>query len=67
MMIHFVLYDDTLRATKRNRRKAERVMLRTHLTVHKEIYQDACTNYNKLMLQAKMDYYSAKIEEFSND
>jgi hypothetical protein len=60
-------YDDNLRAAKRERRRAERVMRRTKLTVHKEIYTDACAKYNKLLLQTKQDYYSTKIKENSND
>ncbi|WAR11312.1 hypothetical protein MAR_025492, partial [Mya arenaria] len=60
-------YNDSLRAAKRNRRKAERKMRKSNLTVHTEIYKEACIIYNKLMLQTKKDYYSSKIEENSND
>lgn len=60
-------YDDNLRDAKRKRRKAERIMRRTNLTVHREIYQDTCVTYNKMLLQSRKDYYSSKIEECSND
>ncbi|WAR06156.1 hypothetical protein MAR_021525, partial [Mya arenaria] len=60
-------YNDSLRAAKRNRRKAERKMRKSNLTFHTEIYKEACIIYNKLMLQTKKDYYSSKIEENSNN
>ncbi|WAR29084.1 hypothetical protein MAR_002652 [Mya arenaria] len=60
-------YNDSLRAAKRNRRKAERKMRKSNLTVHTEIYKEPCIIYNKLMLQTKKDYYLSKIEENSND
>ncbi|WAR04637.1 LOW QUALITY PROTEIN: hypothetical protein MAR_020006, partial [Mya arenaria] len=56
-------YNDSLRAAKRNRRKAERKMRKSNLTVHTEIYKEACIIYNKLMLQTKKDYYSSKLKK----
>lgn len=60
-------YNDDLRMAKADRRKAERHMRKTQLTVHHEIYKEKCRQTNKLLLQCKRDYYSNKITEIGND
>jgi hypothetical protein len=43
-------YSDELRAAKRNRRKAERRMRKSNLTVHREMFRDTCLKANTLLL-----------------
>jgi hypothetical protein len=39
-------YSDELRAAKRDRRKAERRMHKSNLTVHREMFRDTCLKTN---------------------
>jgi hypothetical protein len=56
-------YSDELRAAKRDRRKAERRMRKSNLTVHREMFRDTCLKTNTLFLKCKKDYFSKKISE----
>jgi nicotinamide riboside kinase len=49
-------YSDELRAAKRDRRKAERRMRKSNLTVHREMFRDSCLKANTLLLKCKKDY-----------
>lgn len=60
-------YTDDLRASKRERRKAERRMRKTKLTIHRQMFKEACKTTNKLILQCKKDYFSNKIAEIGHD
>ena len=60
-------YTDELRASKRERRKAERRWRRTKLTVHREMFVDVCQRSNKLLLDAKKQFYRDKVEGYGND
>ena len=60
-------YTGELRAAKRERRKAERQMRRTGLTVHKEIFRSHCIQVSKLAIRSKRSYYSNKIVEMGKD
>ena len=59
-------YSDELRAAKRDRRKAERRMRKSNLTVHREMFRDTCLKTNTL-LKCKKDYFSKKISEIEHD
>ena len=48
---------------KRARRKAERLYRRTKLTVHREMFLEAQHHVNKLIENAKLNYYKAKVNE----
>ena len=54
-------YSDELRAAKRDRRKAERRMRKSNLTVHREMFRDTCLKANK------KDYFSNKIYKIEHD
>ena len=56
-------YIDELRNSKMERRRAERKMRKTKLTVHQQIYKEKCLQTNKQLLKCKRDYYSNKIAE----
>ena len=60
-------YSDELRYSKIERRKAERMMRKTKLEVHKLIYKELCIRSNKILLQCKIHYYSNKIADIGND
>ena len=60
-------YSDELRAAKRDRRKAERRMRKSNLTVHREMFRDTCLKTNTLLLKCKKDYFSKKISEIEHD
>jgi hypothetical protein len=48
-------YSDELRAAKRDRRKAERRMRKSNLTVHREMFRDTCLKTNTLLLCMLID------------
>ncbi|CAC5400218.1 unnamed protein product [Mytilus coruscus] len=60
-------YTDELRIAKRDRRKAERRMRKSNLTVHRQMFQDTCLKASKLLLKSKKDYFSTKISEIEHD
>ena len=49
-------YSDELRAAKRDRRKAERRMRKSNLTVHREMFRDTClkNKHTSLEMQEKL-------------
>ena len=52
---------------KQDRRKSERRMRKTQLTVDKEIYHEKCRNVGKLLFRCKKDYFINKISEIGHD
>ncbi|XP_071149246.1 uncharacterized protein [Mytilus edulis] len=60
-------YTDELRFAKRDRRKAERRMRKSNLTVHRQIFRDTCLKASKLLLKSKKYYFSTKISEIEHD
>lgn len=60
-------YTDVRRNSKRERRKAERKMRKTKLTIHQQLYKQKCIQTNKQLLKCRKDYYSSKIAEISCD
>lgn len=62
---HAPWYTDSLRAQKQERRRRERRWIKTGLTVHKELYQEQCTNYNNLIAKAKTEYHTNEVSESS--
>jgi hypothetical protein len=59
-------YSDELRSAKTERRKAEREMRKTQLSVHKDIYREKCTMVIKLLYSCKKEFFSTKINEIGN-
>lgn len=55
-------YTEDLQVPAHRRRKAERMMCKTQLTIHKEIYKNRCRIANKLLLKGKKDYFSYRTE-----
>lgn len=60
-------YTNELCEAKEDRRKAERLMRKSNLEVHRQIYQETCKRAANLLLQCKKSYYSTRIEETCND
>jgi len=56
-------YDENLRDAKRNKRMKERKYKKSKLTVDKEIFIEACEQYNSLLERTKTTYYKNKIQE----
>ena len=54
-------YTDELRREKHNRRRAERIWLRTGLVKHKQVYRAQCVVVNRMLLAAKRNYYTDNI------
>ena len=59
---HAPWYNDDLRLAKRIKWRAERMFRKTGLEVHKEIFGEACNNYQKQLEFHKTSYYKSKIE-----
>ena len=51
-------YSDELRASKIERRRAERKMRKSKLQVDKQIYRECCITTNRLLEKCKTEYYS---------
>ncbi|XP_060568235.1 uncharacterized protein LOC132726859 [Ruditapes philippinarum] len=56
-------------STKPNmkKRKLERKWRETKLTIDHQIYRTHCSSVNKLLKQARVEYYTSKIESCGND
>ena len=54
---------EEVRSLKQQRRRAERLWLKTGLTVHKQLYNNAKKLVTKLVHKAKTTYYCNKIKE----
>ena len=54
--------NDSLREAKRERRRCERLMVKSNLQVCKDIYRAQCRKYNKLLSKAKINFYRDKIQ-----
>ena len=64
---HAPWYNDTIGKAKTERRKAERQWRKSKLSIHRQNYVEKKHIVNKLVDQAKKDYYSGKISECAND
>ena len=60
-------YTEELYMAKQDRRKSERRMRKTQLTVDKEIYHEKCRNVGKLLFRCKKEYFTNKISEIGHD
>ena len=60
-------YTEELRTAEQDRRKAERKMRKSKLTVDIQIYREKCNSVSNLLLKTKKQYLSDKIEEIGND
>ena len=60
-------FTDSITAAKRLRRQAERRWYSSKLTIHLEIYKDACRNVDRICRTATSAYYQAEIEEHINN
>lgn len=60
-------YTSKLRDAKRERRRLERKWRISQLEVHRLAYRDHCSKSNKLLRQARQDYYTGKIMECGHD
>ena len=62
-----VWYTQNLHDAKHLRRKLERTWRKSKLTIDHQIYRSQCANVNKMLKQAKIDYYSDKVSSCGND
>ena len=60
-------YTEDLHNAKHLKRKLERKWQKTRLTVDHEIYREQCAIVNKLLKQARVDYYSDKVLSCGSD
>ena len=64
---HAPWYTEELRDAKRHKRRLEKQWRESRLIIHHQLYREACAEMNKLLHQAKSDYYSCKISECERD
>ena len=60
-------FTDDLHDAKHLRRKLERKWRASKLTVDHQIYRNQCAVVNKLLIRARLDFYSDKINSCGND
>jgi hypothetical protein len=60
-------YDEDIHRAKLERRKCELTWRRSHLTVHREIYQQSRNKVSALITKAKTSYFSNKVNECGTD
>ena len=64
---HAPWYNDAIGKAKRERRKAERQWRKSKLSIHRQNFVEKKQIVNKLVDQAKKDYYSGRISDCAND
>lgn len=52
-----------VREAKRKRRRAERKLMKSHLEIDRQLYEQQCNSYNQLLMKSKSHYLSSKIEQ----
>ena len=60
------LFNQDLRVAKREKRRLERMFRKSHLTVHRQLFMEACSRYNRMIDSVKSDYFRAKIDQAGN-
>lgn len=60
-------YTEELHEAKRARRRLERQWRKTHLEVHRQMYQLQCKVVNRLLHETRRDYFQTKIMDYGND
>ncbi|XP_060563505.1 uncharacterized protein LOC132722906, partial [Ruditapes philippinarum] len=60
-------YTEQLHEAKHEKRKLERKWRETKLTIDHQIYRTHCSSVNKMLKQARVEYYTSKIESCGND
>ena len=58
---HAPWYSDDLRKAKQEKRRCERIYVKSGLTVHKEIFNAECDKYKDLLIKAKTNYHKTKL------
>ncbi|XP_072017811.1 uncharacterized protein [Amphiura filiformis] len=58
---HAPWYDDSLRASKREKRRLERKWIKSGLTIDKQIFHSFCSDYRTSLESAKRVYYNTKL------
>jgi len=56
-------YNVSIRKEKQRRRQLERLWRKTRLSIHRQMYRSQCCVVNKLIEEAKRDYYVTLIKE----
>ena len=59
-------YTQAVDRARRKKRKCERKWRATKLTVHKEIFREACDQLSKIITAAKKEHFSHRISESSH-
>jgi hypothetical protein len=60
-------YTEQLHEAKHQKRKLERKWRESKLTIDHQIYRTQCADVNKMLKQARVEYYTNKIESSGND
>lgn len=60
-------YTEQLHEPKHEKRKLERKWRETKLTIDHHIYRTQCSNVNNMLKQARVEYYTSKIESYGID
>ena len=64
---HSPWYSQELREAKHQKRRLERTWRRTGLEIDHQLYRGHCATVNKLLMKAKLDFYSEKITDCNRD
>ena len=60
-------YSDAIRKAKREKRRRERAWRKSKLEVHRQCFREQCKLVNAMLLDAKTNFYTNKIQEIGND
>ena len=60
-------YSDAIRKAKREKRRRERAWRKSKLEVHRQCFHEQCQLVNAMLLDAKTNFYTNKIQEIGND
>ena len=53
-------FNQDLRVARREKGRLERMFRKSHLNVHRQLFMEACSRYNRMLDSVKLDYFKAK-------
>ena len=59
-------FNQDLRVARREKGRLERMLRKSHLTVHRQLFMEACSRYNRMLDSVKLGYFKAKIDQVGN-
>ena len=59
-------FNQDLRVARREKGRLERMLRKSHFTVHRQLFMEACSRYNRMLDSVKLGYFKAQIDQVGN-